>query len=218
MATKLALKCPQCGELDAVRKVSAIYSSGHSTIPNNSPLVPYGVVDKTIATITPLAQKFTPPVRPNIQRPIGFKRPSAGRWFLFIAGNIFFILMSLGMAASGILTIWFIFFAFGGSNFSPELIIPIGLGIFGVVGVISLSSNVIKKIQEYRSGKTEQEFNVIMKNYTEKYNVIMSKYEIAKYRWDSAYYCGRCDGVFILGESEITPTNQFQRFINKYDF
>jgi len=215
MATETALKCPRCGELDAVRKVSAIYSSGFSTIQNNSPLVPYGVVDKTITTITPLAQKIEPPVRPNIQRPIGFKQPSAGRWFMFIVGNIFLILMSLGMAAGGILTIWVIFFAFGGFNFSPEAIIPIGLGIFGVVGVISLTSNVIKKIREYRSGKTEQEFNVMMKDYTEKYNVIMSKYELAKLRWDSAYYCGRCDGVFVLGENQFAPINQFQHFINK---
>ena len=65
MATETAFRCPQCGEIDAVRKVSAIYNNGFSTIPNDSPLVPYGVVDKTITTITSLAQKIAPPPEPK---------------------------------------------------------------------------------------------------------------------------------------------------------
>ncbi len=35
--------CPECGKDDMIRKVSAIYNDGFATVPNNSPLVPYGV-------------------------------------------------------------------------------------------------------------------------------------------------------------------------------
>jgi hypothetical protein len=65
MTIESALRCPQCGEIDAVRKVSAIYNGGFSTVQNNSPLVPYGVVSRTITTITPLAQKLAPPPEPE---------------------------------------------------------------------------------------------------------------------------------------------------------
>jgi uncharacterized C2H2 Zn-finger protein len=211
MAIETALRCPQCGEIDAVRKVSAIYNGGFSTIPNDSPLVPYGVVDRTITTITPLAQKLAPPIRPNIQRPIEYK-PTAGRWFIFIVGKIFMILMTAGMAISGIGGIW-VMWTVGG--ISLEMIFMAGIGVFGIVGVIAISVNFFSKIRDYLSGKTKQEINAVVEKYTEKYDDIMSEYELARFWWDSAYYCGRCDGVFTLGKNEFTPINQFQRFIHK---
>ena len=57
--------CPECGKDDMIRKVSAIYNDGFATVPNNSPLVPYGVVSRTITIITPLSQKLAPPPEPE---------------------------------------------------------------------------------------------------------------------------------------------------------
>ena len=56
--------CHQCGKDDKIQKVRAVYSSGFSTTINNSPLVAYGVEQRTITTITPLAQRLTPPAKP----------------------------------------------------------------------------------------------------------------------------------------------------------
>ena len=193
MAIETALKCPQCGELDAVRKVSAIYNGGFSTVQNNSPLVPYGVVDKTITTITPLAQKLTPPTQPNIKKPVGVA--SRTRRLVFVA-----IAVLIG--------IWLIYAGLSVSVDGASLI------CFGVLLVIGFPVMYFKGESRIRSGKLGQEFNALM----EKYNDIISKYELAKFRWDSAYYCGRCDGVFIPDENEFVSINQFQRFIHKFDF
>jgi len=201
MAIETALKCPQCGELDAVRKVSAIYSSGFSTIPNNSPLVPYGVVDRTITTITPLAQKLVPPAppptvinQPNIKKPIETTNSILLRQIIF---NILFFLVGIGLIFVG--GIWM---------------------IFGIYFAVAIPINAFSLIRNFRNGKTKQVFNANL----EKYNDIMSKHELAKFeyeefvksRWDTAYYCGRCDGVFIPGENEFAPINQFRKFIHKY--
>jgi len=58
--------CPQCGKDDKIQKVSSVYSGGFSTAINNSPLVAYGVEQRTITTITPLAQRLAPPAKPKL--------------------------------------------------------------------------------------------------------------------------------------------------------
>jgi hypothetical protein len=64
--TAKTVVCPQCGKDDKIQKVSAVYSGGFSTAANNSPLVAYGVEQRTITTITPLAQRLTPPAKPKL--------------------------------------------------------------------------------------------------------------------------------------------------------
>lgn len=97
--------CPECGKDDMIHKVSAVYDSGFVAVQNNSPLVPYGVVDRTITTITPLAQKLAPPSKPESPR----VPPEIGctTWVLLIGGFI------AGMIISSYITdnqfVWVIF-------------------------------------------------------------------------------------------------------------
>lgn len=65
MTTK-TIVCPQCGKDDKIQKVSAVYSGGFSIAVNNSPLVAYGVEQRAITTITPLAQRLAPPAKPKL--------------------------------------------------------------------------------------------------------------------------------------------------------
>src|SRR4051812_36386356 len=69
-----AIDCPNCGELDAVRKASALYEGGSRTTTYEQPVI-YGnsrdgyytvMEEQTVTSRTALARKLAPPPKPGV--------------------------------------------------------------------------------------------------------------------------------------------------------
>jgi hypothetical protein len=124
----VTIVCPECRKDDMIHKVSAMYSGGFSTIQNNSPLVAYGVEQRNVTTITPLAQKLAPPALPDEPG----KQIGCGSYILACIVSIIVVFIC---GISGIGGSWMVFISIG-----------------ALLGSLLLSSrNLSIKQQEYKA-------------------------------------------------------------------
>ena len=142
------LKCPRCGHLDRVQKVSALYhSTAHS-------------------------ERFMPPIEPR-----GVNIP----WWIWL----------LGVAGTGIGIYMLI------SNLSYGFVDSVNVVCALVPGAIVL----LVASMAHALGK-------------DRVTKAMPIWKRAMQRWAQLYYCGRCDGVFIPGESSLMPAEQMQALLH----
>jgi len=204
------LNCPQCGQLDKVQKVSALFSQGtqHTSYETPSAAVQikdttfYGTQERNAISRTALSQKLMPPSKPDIQK------PKKNLWVTksegYIGASISFVI-GIGLAIGGI--------------YVSVIVNDINslwkwCGTIGFLLIIVVPITTIKQFIDVAKGKESKEHYEVEMNW---YNERISEYEHAQSRWDSAYYCGRCDGVFSLGSTKLTPINEFYKFLSKYD-
>lgn len=193
------LNCPQCGQLDKVQKVSALYAQGTSRTSYESPSAAvqindttfYGTQERTAISRTALSERLTPPTPPSIRKPMEATN-SSGCGIIAIIGVLLGIVM--------------VFCGFQVKFDGWQLIFA------GAILIIAVPIYYFSDASKIKSGKAKQEYKAKL----EVYNRTMAPYESAQRQWDSAYYCGRCDGIFSLGSGKITPINEFYKFLNKY--
>jgi hypothetical protein len=173
------IKCPICGEHDAVAKVSTIVKSGSYSGAFSGPTtsvsysdgkwgIASGVTTMSGTTITDLARILSPPAHPSTLKSIG-------------RGCLYPIYIYLGLVVIGILL--FIYWGMVGDevlrNLQDYLSLTLCSIFFGAIGLIPYF--LIKK-----------KINVDQNKYL-KYK---PKWENAMRNWQRLYYCGRDDIVF----------------------
>lgn len=166
-----SLSCPQCRQLDAVRKVSMVFSEGTGTsvglglaagaIFGQNRASPVGGLGIGVQrSQTGLSKRLAPPSRTG---------PKAGR-----------------AESLGCLTIWLAMFfvvlmlAEMGRNNAP-----LGWAYFLLAGVF---------------GWVAYQFS---QGFKEKRRSFASRWQQAVKVWDASYYCARCDGIFLPGQSSV---------------
>ena len=175
--------CPECGKDDMVHKVSAIYDSGFVTVQNNSPLVPYGVVDRTLTNITPLAQKLAPPPKPTLS---GFATisPVVILIIALVIGLVLFCVLFPSVAwGSG---------GSGGSGAEYIFECLIFILMMAIIG-IPWGIYVAKKQKELQPQ--------------------IAMWEKAISKWQQLYYCSRNDCVFNPDTGKSVPPNRISALI-----
>jgi hypothetical protein len=179
------LKCPKCGQIDMVQKVSALYGSGISVGEYGGPSIgvatPVGSGRPSLVTgstrlsgvsQTALSAKLAPPAKPTYKTP--------GGWLL----TGFIVLLVVGIIGSSISVM-----VAGTAEDRLEAIIvePVALGI--VIVLLWWRNREGSK----RRRKFEQE---------------MAMWKEAIGKWNQLYYCARDDGVFIPGQNRFVSVDQ----------
>jgi hypothetical protein len=168
-----------CGQLDSVRKVSAIVSAGTSSgmYSGYGDSIGYSahgliVMDEIItlsgSSQTQLCRLLSPPKQPNYVSFTTMLKHPYGIFLIFLG---FFGLIILPI-------LWFIGVAF----------------ILGTIWVFL-----------YWALASEKEKTLLI---TE-----MPRWQGANSKWQRLYYCYRCDGVYLPGESYIVPSQHMKDFL-----
>lgn len=152
MASSSAPICPQCGQLDKVSKVSAVYREGRATVEAA------GVGTASVATA--LATRLAPP-------PAAAAPGTKGGFVLAIV----------------LLVIAAVEFIAGVANYE-------GFGVVFIVGAVVALIFAAALFWLESSGKAQAS---------------RQRRADARARWERAYYCERCDGTFVPGETGLTP-------------
>ena len=188
MAT-INLNCPQCGQIDSVRKVSSIVNAGTSS----SRYSGYGdsighsahgaiVMDEYITingiSQTQLSLMLSPPIQPKA---------------IFVDG---FAVMSVLLGITGIILLLFGLPIIFTSQF--------GFGIF-----LLLFSFICIGITIWMTVRNP----TITTNETIRFDKQLLEWKKAINRWNELYYCHRCDGVFISNLNFIVPTQYMMEFL-----
>jgi hypothetical protein len=203
------LNCPHCGQIDKVQKVSALFSQGTSHTSYETPSAAvrikdttfYGTQEHTAISRTALSQRLMPPSQPDIQRPkknlgvtnklVGYRNAGIGCILSLVIGIAGMYIAGRVDGTTSLLT-W--------------------CGDIGIALILIMTFVSIKQIVSIAKGNESKEHYEVEMDW---YNRKIREYENAQRRWDSAYYCGRCDGVFIPGLGDLKPINEFDRFLNK---
>jgi len=197
MAT-INLTCPQCGQIDSVRKVSAIVSDGTSSswysgygdgigYSAHGMMVMDEVMTFTGSSQTELSHLLSPPIRPSERSLFG----------------IFLVMLLIGLLGLISTTCGFIgiFATEPGAlgNYTTEL----GAGGMYIFGILCLSLGVLVLIILLRNSKDEK-IRVERE---------MPAWINAIYRWQQLYYCFRCDGVYPPNLNYIVPAQYMMEYL-----
>jgi hypothetical protein len=197
------LDCPQCGQVDKVQKVSALFTQGtsHTTYETPSGAVQindttfYATRERTATSQTALSRKLGRPAYP------GMARPDRDHYFSTGGNRLYVIIVLFIIGLAG----------FIGALNNTELSSRNGWPLFYCLGPILciyfpflyLQGN--SRVKKYGKQAYEAKMG--------EYNTAMAHYRTAEERWDSAYYCGRCDGVFIPGSGRFAPIESFRSLL-----
>jgi hypothetical protein len=174
--------CPSCGEVDTVRKASAVNASGTHTTSYEIPVV-YGsgedqytrIEQRTATSQTPTAARLEPPPKPRggislIGFGVGWALPSSFIGFI-VTNRIYKDVYSRIPAEK----YW----------------LPI-LAVL-VIGIV------VAAIWNQEQAKAAAKALPI--------------WQYAIRRWNTLFYCMRCDGVFIPGNNSFATANQIQMYL-----
>ncbi len=181
MAT-INLYCPQCGQIDSVRKVSAIVNSGTTSssfsgygdsigYSRNGMVFTDEFITLTGSSQTHLSQFLSPPIQPQVNYFDDYTL------IIVLSGIIGLITVIIGLFQ--ILVSQFV---------SGTFILLFGLSSLGVCVWVGVSHSDLNKNNEIRF---KQEHWAWQK---------------ALSKWQKLYYCYRCDGVFLPNLNHIIPS------------
>lgn len=187
MATT-SLYCPHCGQIDSVRKVSAIVSDGTSSsrysgygdgigYSSHGMMVMDEIINLTGNSQTQLSQLLSPPIKP-------YERNFDLVWLcLALLGSFGFIVTMIGL-----------------SNITTDVANAIGALIFGLIclGIAALVFTTY-----LRKSKDEKIW----------FEGEIPRWEKAISKWHQLYFCYRCDGIFLPGEIFIVPSQYMMNFL-----
>lgn len=187
MAT-INLTCPQCGQIDSVRKVSTIVSDGTSsgTYSGYGDGIGYSahgmtVMDEVItitgSSQTQLSWLLSPPIEPSKR---SFFEVLLVMPFIGLLGLMFTILGLFGIVTT-----------------KSE-----GAGML-IFGMLCLSIVVLMLITYFHNSKDEK-IRVERE---------IPSWKNAVYRWQQLYYCYRCDGVYLPNLDYLVPTQYVMDFL-----
>lgn len=178
-----SLRCPWCGQMDAVYKVSALYEYGFSTQTYQKLIPPpvgtswaplFWTEDKVVQS--QLSKKLAPPARP-IEQEVKHEnwKPSPT---VALASSLLFIAAIFG----GLVTM----------SGSPV----IGLSIIGfsliTIWILNKGSRIAAEVA---------------------YENAVREWQSACYKWEQLYYCARDDGVFLPSEGRFIPAHNMQAYL-----
>lgn len=185
------VKCPKCGQIDMVQKVSALHGTGIAVGEYSGPSVgvvtPVGSGRPALVTgstrlsgvsQTALSAKLAPPAKPIYKSPGGWLL--TGFIILILAGAIFGLLGGIGLVGTS------------EERTNAIIMFPWFLGI--AIALLWWRNREGSK----RRRKFEQE-------------IAIWKEVIRK--WNRLYYCARDDSVFILGQNPFVPVDQMTAFL-----
>lgn len=183
-----SLSCPHCGQLDSVRKVSAIVSSGTSSgsytgygdgigYSSGGVMIMDELITLTGSSQTQLSSLLSPPIEPCEPN---FELVLVCSALLGLFG--FFVTM-LGLGDI--------------SNNTPD-----ATGAL-ILGLICLSIAVLVAVKYFHKSRDEK-IRVARE---------MPVWERAVSKWQHLYYCYRCDGVFLPSLNYIVPTQYMMNFL-----
>ena len=187
--TASSISCPQCGQIDSVRKVSSIVNAGTSS----SMYSGYGdgigysahetvVMDEFITikgvSQTHLSKLLSPPIKPHTIYLDDLT------FFMIIAGAIGLITVPFGL--SNIFTSQFV---------TGTILLLFGLTCLGITVWIA-----VRYSEPNKNKKIRFDNNLLV-------------WEKAINRWQLLYYCYRCDGVYVSNLNFIVPTQYMMDFL-----
>lgn len=180
-----SLACPQCRQIDQIRKVTYIVSSG-----------------------SPLADRLSPPLHPSyfsasyypqsVKVSLMFPGVSVVGWF--ITGVL---LLSLGVVG--------IRFGMNASG----LLVAVGwvLGLAGAIPLTHAILAWVYALRDY-SRRLNAESSRRNKEWQRRYAAAVAAWGTAMRVWEITYYCARCDVAFVPGSaSSIVPPERLQEFL-----
>ncbi|HVB60724.1 MAG TPA: hypothetical protein VNE61_05965 [Ktedonobacteraceae bacterium] len=184
------LECPSCHRVDSVQKVSAIVSSGttygtYSGFANGAGYTAHGQImvnDYVMVSgsnQTELSRWLAPPQRP----------PSASLTEMIFSpqGLVISIVLllfglSMGYFVVGMTLLdWQFLFSFSGFVMALIAVSPV---------LAFLRAWYIARSRRIRA------------------EILLPQWQIAISRWQQLYYCHRCDGVFLSGQTFLVPKEQ----------
>lgn len=188
MNAETAPICPRCGQLDAVRKVSSIVKEGVS-VGEYEAYYPGQIAGKPLNIPVRKQMVSTTELAQKLKPPV---KPSYKGTFSTSEGEVqdtagtrFTIMLWLGLAYLAKVIV--------GSQIHNETI----AWIAGILVFVLLA---------YRQARIEGAHLKEVRQAT-------PVWEKAMQRWGSAFYCYRCDGVFIPGENRFIPIEQMRSFL-----
>lgn len=200
------LNCPHCSQIDQVQKVSALFSQGTSYTTFNAPAAAARFDDTTIIVSkeqtaisrSALSEDLKPPAIPKpIEPKIEDYSNKRSNLYIFLA--IVCFIAGLVPVVSQIMIM-----SFDGVDSERIVFICFGLFFWFVTAVFLRMGWNVKK-----NGKNIYEAQ--MSDYIQK----KIKYDHVWYKWQSAYYCGRCDVVFVPGSTQYRSVNQMHKFLEE---
>lgn len=197
-----ALGCPLCRKVDRVQKVSAIYTSGVSTgrfsgwsLDSDADA---GIVALSGRTQTEISKLLSPPKEPSYTDSDGVCL------FLFfllfgvpVLGGLMLGGFGLAMIYAAALVVGYVDPQVGPAGVLLLAIASLLMGCLGLAGVALFTRLMSKRGQHHRR----------------RVAVMKASWEQAMHRWGGLYYCGRDDGVFIPGETDLIPTTEMREFL-----
>ncbi len=194
IATTLAESggCPECGRIDRVEKVSAIFSGGVSTITSGaetSDATNYTGLGEVSRSL--LSSRLAPPIKPSGQG-MSWAALSAAL-LLCVCGGLFtqFLLTVMLPEISSIPI------SEDTKGGYPVFFICITLALALVGGSISIVISQRRKVKESEQKASSQ----------------IPQWEKALARWNKLYYCARDDGVFDLEERVFVPVEKLKDYL-----
>jgi hypothetical protein len=183
-------RCPKCGQIDMVLKVSALHSGGVSSteyevivpIQLGSTVTP--VSSKRVGVSqTELSKKLAPPSKPEPKDYAVYNDTE----------RVLKTLATLAVCLGLVLAIW---------GQCANLATLGGQGLLQLILGIALVGCGGAYIYFVTSRREKQAMAVLM-----------SRWKRAIARWNQLYYCSRDDGVFIPGQSHFVPVDQMTDFL-----
>nr|HET6901534.1 hypothetical protein [Ktedonobacteraceae bacterium] len=189
MANLQTYKCPQCGQIDRVEKVSALVGAGTAAGLYTGNTSGSGVIAGISQTA--LSQKLSPPTKPTYQNPWGCVSS-------FITGMGIFI----GTASLiGIISVLQQGFSAGRRIDSSDWVgIMQFLSVIFIPLIISVLIIVVK-------AKTAQQRKIT-------FAIEYPRWQHAMINWNELYYCARNDVVFRPGKpQDCVPVSQMAKLL-----
>lgn len=214
-----SIVCPNCGQLDAIRRVYSIVTEGIS-VGSYQGVAPLQLQDKTyyflaqrgMASSTLLAQRLAPPTRP--EKPRDYKHYEHEAWWehspssvkLINVGfmGVIMVFMAIGCIAT-LLILEVIRNLVRTSDDWLYWLLGIVIGMFLVIIVPAIvlailvklfggpaDISVVKQVNETSARIARARYSEALRQYEQ------WPQALAKWR-DELYYCARCDGVFTKG-------------------
>jgi hypothetical protein len=211
------LACPSCGQTDQVQKVSAVYEGGITRGQYSGPTggAAYtfgrgggwtvGGAQTTLrgTTQTSLSQLLAPPARP------------AGL-FWQVWGPRLVPTVPVLLAWAMLDGVMNVFRVNWGSNITNPCIengvscdpkLYVGFVVFSILAVGLIILAVWLWVRA---------FTINTHDLHQRYTQTLASWEVAMRRWHSAYYCHRCDSVFIAGSANRVPPAQARASLWSY--
>lgn len=192
--------CPECGQSDAIRKVSAIVAGGTSYTESTRVGMSINGDDTSFSsglgsdiTQTSLASALASPRKPSAPFRNSF-------WAIFPGLRITCMVAILLLIV--ITTVCSFPFLLPTYRESPQLVF-LPLFIFVVTAFLLIRWFVVSRRRE------RQQFRQAEASYPDQ----LAAWEHAYSRWEHLYYCHRDDGVFIPAQTRLIPVKQMQAFL-----